>query len=253
MSRGLELLFALPGAILPTAADIGADPTGWLFCDGRAISRTTYAALFSAIGTKFGVGDGSTTFNIPDLRGRTIAYRDDMGGSAANRLNVALTGDTTDAAATVTALSSTANLVVGMIVVGAGIPDGTTILTIDSASQVTLSANATATASGVSLRFGIVDGATLGSAGGAQVHTVTAGEMPKHNHRVYGSPSGGSAGSLALWQNNSAGLAGHNSVTDLAYYDVTEVDGVKIVEETGSGNAHQNIQPTIILNALIKT
>lgn len=42
-------------------------PSGWLVCDGSAISRTTYAALFSAIGTSFGSGDGSTTFNLPNL------------------------------------------------------------------------------------------------------------------------------------------------------------------------------------------
>ena len=44
-------------------------PTGFLLCDGSAVSRTTYADLFTAIGTTFGVGDGSTTFNVPDLRG----------------------------------------------------------------------------------------------------------------------------------------------------------------------------------------
>lgn len=44
--------------------------TGWLFCDGSAVSRTGYADLFNAISTTFGVGDGSTTFNLPDLRGR---------------------------------------------------------------------------------------------------------------------------------------------------------------------------------------
>lgn len=44
-------------------------PAGYLACDGAAVSRTTYAALFSAIGTTWGVGDGSTTFNLPDLRG----------------------------------------------------------------------------------------------------------------------------------------------------------------------------------------
>lgn len=49
------------------AADVGA----WLLCDGRAVSRTTYAALFGVIGTTFGVGDGSTTFNLPDLKGRS--------------------------------------------------------------------------------------------------------------------------------------------------------------------------------------
>jgi microcystin-dependent protein len=46
-------------------------PTGYLLCDGSAVSRTTYAALFAVVGTTFGVGDGSTTFTLPDYRGRT--------------------------------------------------------------------------------------------------------------------------------------------------------------------------------------
>lgn len=46
-------------------------PTGYLLCDGTAVSRTLYADLFTAIGTTYGVGDGSTTFNLPDLRGRS--------------------------------------------------------------------------------------------------------------------------------------------------------------------------------------
>lgn len=45
-------------------------PTNWLVCDGAAVSRTTYSALFTVIGTTYGVGDGSTTFNVPDLRSR---------------------------------------------------------------------------------------------------------------------------------------------------------------------------------------
>jgi len=45
-------------------------PTNWLICDGSAVSRTGYAALYAVCGTVFGTGDGSTTFNIPDLRGR---------------------------------------------------------------------------------------------------------------------------------------------------------------------------------------
>ena len=45
-------------------------PEGYLFCDGSAVSRTTYATLFGVIGTTFGAGDGSTTFNVPDLGGR---------------------------------------------------------------------------------------------------------------------------------------------------------------------------------------
>lgn len=46
-------------------------PNKWLICDGRAVSRTTYALLFAAIGVAYGAGDGSTTFNLPDFRGRT--------------------------------------------------------------------------------------------------------------------------------------------------------------------------------------
>lgn len=49
-----------------------AIPSGWLDCNGDAVSRTTYADLFAAIGTTWGVGDGATTFNVPDLRGRVV-------------------------------------------------------------------------------------------------------------------------------------------------------------------------------------
>lgn len=62
-------------------------PTGWLACDGAAVSRTTYAALFAAISTTWGIGDGSSTFNLPDLRGiglrgsGTNATRQDAVGS----------------------------------------------------------------------------------------------------------------------------------------------------------------------------
>jgi microcystin-dependent protein len=58
---------APPGAVIAFAGT--SAPTGWLVCDGTAISRTTYAALFAAIGTTWGSGDGSTTFNKPELRG----------------------------------------------------------------------------------------------------------------------------------------------------------------------------------------
>jgi microcystin-dependent protein len=61
-------------------------PSGWLECYGQAISRTTYSALFGIISTTYGVGDGSSTFNLPDMRGRGVLGEDDMGGSSANRL-----------------------------------------------------------------------------------------------------------------------------------------------------------------------
>lgn len=51
---------------------IAAPPAGWLVADGRAVSRATYGALFAAIAAVFGPGDGSTTFNLPDARGRAL-------------------------------------------------------------------------------------------------------------------------------------------------------------------------------------
>jgi microcystin-dependent protein len=60
------------GTIFPYAgpAAVGSEPEGFLYCDGRAVSRTAYASLFAAITTSWGGGDGSSTFNLPDLRSR---------------------------------------------------------------------------------------------------------------------------------------------------------------------------------------
>lgn len=58
------------GTILPYGGTTA--PSGWFLCQGQAISRTNYADLFAVIGTAFGIGDGSTTFNIPDLRGEFL-------------------------------------------------------------------------------------------------------------------------------------------------------------------------------------
>jgi len=59
-------------------------PTGWLICAGQAVSRATYSNLFSIISTTYGVGDGVTTFNVPDLRGRSTIGLDNMNGGSAN-------------------------------------------------------------------------------------------------------------------------------------------------------------------------
>lgn len=61
-------------------------PTGWLRANGAAVSRSTYAGLYTAIGTAFGAGDGSTTFNLPDLRGEFIRGLDDGRGVDAGRV-----------------------------------------------------------------------------------------------------------------------------------------------------------------------
>jgi microcystin-dependent protein len=73
-----------PGVVKDFAGTVA--PAGYILLYGQTISRTTYADLFAVIGTTYGVGDGSTTFTLPDARGRVVAGKDDMGGSSANRL-----------------------------------------------------------------------------------------------------------------------------------------------------------------------
>lgn len=74
------------GVVAPYAGQVA--PAHWLLCDGSAVSRTTYSKLFTVVGTTYGAGDGVTTFNVPDLRGRTVIMVD----GAANRVNAASTG-----------------------------------------------------------------------------------------------------------------------------------------------------------------
>lgn len=71
----------------------GAAPTGWLKANGALVSRSTYAALFSAIGTTFGAGDGSTTFQLPDLRGEFLRALDDGRGIDTGRALGSAQGD----------------------------------------------------------------------------------------------------------------------------------------------------------------
>lgn len=85
--ESVNLAAAVQEALIPTGTVLATArstaPTGFLLCDGSAVSRSTYSGLFSAIGTTYGSGDGSTTFNVPDLRGRTPVGVD----GAAGRLN----------------------------------------------------------------------------------------------------------------------------------------------------------------------
>lgn len=67
-----------PGTILPFGSE--TPPAGYLLCKGQAVSRTTYSALYAVIKDNFGSGDGSTTFNVPDFRGRFLRGWDDGAG-----------------------------------------------------------------------------------------------------------------------------------------------------------------------------
>lgn len=158
--------------IMPFAGTVA--PSDWALCYGQAISRVTYASLFTAIGTVYGTGDGSTTFNLPDLRGRVVAGKDDMGGTGASRL--------------------------------------------------------TGTSGGV-------QGTTLGAGGGNQQHTLITSEIPSHTHSITTwTQGGGSQGAKPLGALDSGS-------TQVA----TGSSG-----SAGSDGAHNNVQPTLILNYIIK-
>ena len=82
----------VPAGAIITSACINA-PLGYLRCNGAALSRTTYATLFSQIGTRFGAGDGSTTFNVPDLRGEFLRGWDNGRGADNGRALGSFQGD----------------------------------------------------------------------------------------------------------------------------------------------------------------
>jgi phage-related tail fiber protein len=135
------------GSVFWTAMNTA--PAGSLVCDGSAVSRTTYSALFSKIGTVYGSGDGSTTFNLPDLRGQFVRGWDNGRGKDIS----VFTGNQTNLSTTISGLSSTATMYVGQPVSGTNIPNGTTIASITNSTTIVLSAAATATITGNSLTF----------------------------------------------------------------------------------------------------
>lgn len=176
------------GSVIDFAGSVA--PSGYLMCYGQAISRTTYASLFTAIGTSYGTGDGSTTFNLPDCRGRVSAGKDNMGGTSADRL----TGQTNG-----------------------------------------------------------VDGDVLGQTGGEERHTLTVTELAQHNHFVN---DPGHAHIQAIGYNGQTGVNRQalSAGSSTSYgTPVTNGSGTGIwLSYTGGNTPHNNIQPVIIFNKIIK-
>jgi microcystin-dependent protein len=76
LDAGVTNLFAPIGGLVPFAGSVAPAGGKWMLADGSAISRTSYASLFALVGITYGVGDGSTTFNLPNLKGRVIVGLD---------------------------------------------------------------------------------------------------------------------------------------------------------------------------------
>ncbi len=161
-------------------------PAGWLKCNGAAVSRTTYAKLFARIGTAFGAGDGSTTFNLPDARGEFLRGWDDGRGVDAGRVlgsvQAHLLGSHTHTASSAAggAHSHTASTGAG------GSHTHTAIAESDGAHTHTVPGSVSS--SGGSATFdGNSDGASFNkatSSAGAHTHTVTVDAAPSHTHTV---------------------------------------------------------------------
>lgn len=161
---------------------------------GQAISRATYAAYFAMVGTTYGAGDGSTTFNVIDKRGRVSAGKDDMGGAAASRLTASYFG--TSAAA-------------------------------------------------------------LGAVGGSESHTLTTAQMPSHTHTGTTSSDGAhthtvTAAFLIGGALDSGGIAGAVPNTVLTTSSNGAHTHTFTSDAGGGGNAHPNVQPTVIVNYILR-
>ena len=167
MPTGAVVPFAGAGTALPGNAG------DWLLCDGSPIDRqvaSVNTALFDVLGTQYGHGNGTSTYNLPDLRGRVIAGQDNMGGASANRLTTAKSG---------------------------------------------------------------INGDNLGAFGGLEDHQLTIAEMPAHDHTYNRTNNVTAGGSMAI--------------------EDGPVTGTATSSLTGGGGSHNNVQPTIILNYIIKT
>lgn len=200
------------GTVNPYAGSTA--PTGWLLAFGQAVSRITYANLFAVIGTTYGTGDGSTTFNLPDMRGRVGAGKDDMGGSAASRLtSTVLTASNTLGA---TGGTQTHTLASGE----SGVPAHG-----HNASSGAMSANASHTHT-FSYRDKIV-----GAAGGNDAAQVQVNA-----------------------DNNLQSFAGDTARNPIDGVNIDHTHTVTVSNNTAANasSAHLNTQPTIVLNYIIK-
>jgi microcystin-dependent protein len=176
--------FLMPtGSILNFAGTV--IPTGWLSCDGSAVSRSAYATLFAAVSTTFGAGDGSTTFNIPDLRGRFTRFNDNMLGAAgaAGRDTGRAHGSAQTQTTAKNGLSNAASAVSGSV--------SGTVSNTDLTHSHTNNAQLRGTASGGSF-------SSFGDNVGSLNTPATQNALGNHNHTFSASLASGSAAGQSM-------------------------------------------------------
>lgn len=191
---GLAPISFPTGSVLAFAGTTA--PTGWALCAGQTVSRTEFASIFNVIGTTYGAGDGSTTFVLPDYRGRVPVGMDNMGGVAANRMTTAGSG---------------------------------------------------------------VDGTVLGAAGGAQTHTLSEAQLASHGHTqpAHNHASGYGLGDNAPYARygsveTGAGASVYGGAGGSPTNAALSSSSAPNTNTQGGSQPHQNTQPSIICNYIIK-
>jgi len=242
-----------PGSIMDYAGSTA--PVGWLMCYGQAISRSANPALFTAIGTTYGAGDGSTTFNLPDCRGRVSTGKDDMGGTSANRIATAFNGDILGNTGGAEAVTLDITMVPAHShtgITGFNDVNHTHTLNINTGAMSadhshSLSFNTSgrsydhthvvpaAPAGGA---WGLVDhGGYWGNICTNLVNVATGGESGDHWHGVSGGTGGVSANHTHNVSGTTAGVSANHK------HPITT---------EGGGLAHNNMPPAIVFNKIIK-
>lgn len=188
------------------SATPGEPPRGWLWCAGQAVSRSTYPALYLAIGDTWGAGDGSTTFNVPDFRGRDLRGLDNMGGSDAGRISASNTLG--GVGGTETHTLSQSNLPSVSFTVSGGTVTGTV-----SGTTGNPSANHTHDMNDVYNQAGLYTSGPNGGGAGNTINNVTtratAGMSADHTHSFSGSISSGSLSGATAASGGSGATVNH--------------------------------------------
>ena len=169
-----------------------AAPTGWLACNGSAVSRTTYAELFAAIGTTYGSGNGTTTFNLPDLRGEFVRGLDSGRGIDSGRVLGSLQAEDYKGHTHTGSSGSTGAHAHGTTASSSS--DGAHSHTITSSSNSTGAHSHTITSSSSTASDHSHTITSSSNSTGAHTHTITVTEPSAgaHTHSVTVGSSGGS-------------------------------------------------------------